>query len=325
MISVIIPYYNPESDTTLEHLLERAVRSALSQFSAQDAIQVIVVDDGSLTPPQAAINAIGDSRVQLTEASHGRLGAARNRGIEAAQGDVLAFLDADDYYFPGTLERCLDAMRECDADLFGFRFRICPEEGSRPAGQQTIHLSEPMTGNGYMARHTPFGSSCMYLISRSLLTGNNLRFAENTYMEDEDFTPRLLFHSKRYVASDALVYAYCRRSGSITTAPLYDERAANTLNVIKRLVEFRRTVAAGHPQGIDRKIHFLAMDHIRRTLRRPDWRESLPVQTAALQAEGLWPLFSTPAYGIRYRLFTSLSRCHAGLALLHINEKRYRL
>ncbi len=325
MISVIIPYYNPESDSTLERLLERAVKSALSQFSTQDAIQVIVVDDGSPNSPKDTINAIGDSRVQLIETAHGRLGAARNRGIEAAQGDVLAFLDADDYYFSGTLARCLDAMRECDADLFGFRFQICAEEGVRAIRQQSIHVAEPVTGNGYMVRHTPFGSSCMYLISRSLLTGNDLRFAENTYMEDEDFTPRLLFHSKRFVASDALVYAYCRRSGSITTAPLYDERAANTLNVIKRLIEFRRTVAAGHPQGIDRKIHFLAMDHIRRTLRRPDWRESLPAQTAALEAEGLWPLFRTSAYGIPYRLFTSLSRCSAGLTILHLNEKRYRL
>lgn len=324
MISVIIPYYNPESDTTPEHLLERAVRSVLSQFCSQDAIQVIVVDDGSPNPPQKTIYGIGDNRVQLIEAKHGCLGAARNCGIEAAQGDVLAFLDADDYYFPGTLQKCLDVMRKSRADLFGFRFKICAEDGSEPTEQQTIHLSEPVTGNEYMVRHTPFGSSCMYLISRSLLIGNNLRFAENTYMEDEDFTPRLLFHSKRFVASDALVYAYCRRSGSITTAPLYDERAINTLNVIKRLVEFRQSVAAEHPQGIDRKIHFLAIDHIRRTLRRPDWRESLPVQTAALQAEGLWPLFRTSAYGIRYRLFTTLSRWRAGLAVLHINEKRYR-
>lgn len=339
MISIIIPYYNPSGEEQLEKMLRRAISSAVSQARPNsDDIEVIVVDDGSPRPPREAVSAFNSYPVRLIEAEHGRLGAARNRGIEAAGGEIIAFLDADDYYFNDTLMPCAEAMRAADADLLQFRFAMLYEsagsdishsseqcaEATPTGGHKPPQLSEPVPGREYMVHHTPFGSSCMYLIRRSLIEDNNLRFAENTYMEDEDFTPRLLFFSRRFVTSDATVYAYCRHEGSITTAPMYDERAENTLNVIRRLIAFRDSQNVGQRDGLDRKIRFLAMDHIRRTLRRPDWKRSLNTQTEALREMDLWPL-ANAAYGIRYRLFTALAGSRFGIRLLHLNEKRYRL
>ena len=326
MISVIIPYYNPSGDALLEELLVRAISSAVSQpTSSPDDIEVIVVDDGSPVPPRDAVSSFDSSQIRLIEAPHGRLGAARNRGIEAARGEIISFLDADDYYFKDSLLPCVKAMQSAGADLLGFRFVMLYEiDGTISASTVTPKFSAPVSGQKYMAEHTPFGSSCMYLIRRSLLTDNNLRFAENTYMEDEDFTPRLLFFSRKFVESDAEVYAYCRRKGSITTAPIYDERAASTLGVLRRLIAFREEHANGFCDGLDRKIRFLAMDHIRRTLRPPDWKCAIPVQADALRELGLWPLITAP-YGYKYRLFTFLTRSRAGIRILRLNERRYSL
>ena len=320
MISVIIPYYNPDSNPLLEHLLGRAVKSALAQ---NVDIEVIVVDDGSPNPPRSIIGELGDSHARLLEAPHGRLGAARNHGIEASRGDVLAFLDADDYYFEGTLKPCLECMLSHEADLLGFGFRICSSEECDAPQPATARCTEPVTGNRYMIGNTPYGSSCMYLISRNLICDNSLRFAEGTYMEDEDFTPRLLFFSRRFVQCNVVTYAYCRRKDSITTSPMYDERAANTLNVLSRLQKFMSDHEEDDCRGLERKIRFLAVDHLRNTMRRPDWRKALPLQTEALHNLGLWPLQDAP-YGLGYRIFVALSGTAAGRKILHMNEKRYR-
>lgn len=322
MISIIVPFYNPEQDSGLELLLGRAIASAAGQFGSDDEYEIIVVDDGSPEPPEA-MKEFQDRHVSLIKAVHGRLGAARNRGIEASHGDIIAFLDADDYYFPNSLKQCLQAMEMHDADLLQFSFRECRGGIAADTGTDDVHFSAPVTGSGFMKSHTPFGSSCLYLIRRSLLADNDLRFAENTFMEDEEFTPRLLFFSRRLVVSDAAVYAYCYREGSITASISGSERAANTLHIMKLMQDFRQKHLSSDISGFERKMRFVAMDCMRQTLRRPDWREAVPHVTSEMSAIGLWPPSCHAGYGIRYNLFAVMSRLQAGRFLLQLNERRY--
>lgn len=322
MISVIIPYYNPDNDSSLQELLQRAISSVVPALDDKETIQILVVDDGSPVPPRDVVRGFNDIRISLIEIAHAGLGAARNSGIANADGDIIAFLDADDYYFPDVLGQCVAQMRRTDADLFSFKLKTSAGETIQRHQDNRISVTVPVSGNDYMSEHTPFGSCCRFLISRELLTRNSLKFAENTYMEDEDFTPRLLFFSERYVQSDATAYAYCLRDGSITTSPLYDKRATDTINVLKRLLDFRQAHSNERCDGIDRKICWLAMDHIRRTLRRPDWQKALTIQSEALSAIGLWPL-RYAHYGIKYQLFTLLSKCRTGIRLLQVNERKY--
>ena len=84
-VSVIIPCRNGE------RIVAEAVRSALAQ--SEPPLEVFVVDDASTDGTSAAARAAG-ARVLRTE-QHRKAGGARNMGIDAASGDVLAFLDAD--------------------------------------------------------------------------------------------------------------------------------------------------------------------------------------------------------------------------------------
>jgi hypothetical protein len=95
-VSVIVPLFNKEPSVT------RALDSICSQTYAD--LEVIVVDDGSTDQSPAKVREYRDSRVRLVTQANGGPGSARNRGITEAQGDVLAFLDADDEWFPGYLE-----------------------------------------------------------------------------------------------------------------------------------------------------------------------------------------------------------------------------
>jgi glycosyltransferase involved in cell wall biosynthesis len=100
-ISVIIPTYNRAQ------VLGRAIQSVLNQ--TLPAQEIIVVDDGSSDNTPALM---ADSFPQCTYLQQPNLGvsAARNRGIEAASGDWLAFLDSDDEWLAGKLEAQRDML-----------------------------------------------------------------------------------------------------------------------------------------------------------------------------------------------------------------------
>jgi glycosyltransferase involved in cell wall biosynthesis len=97
LVSVVIP------TQCRPQLVVRAVRSALGQ--TLDAIEVIVVVDGSDDSTIQALGAIEDSRVVIKPLPR-NVGpaAARNEGVEAAQGRWIAFLDDDDEWLPGKLD-----------------------------------------------------------------------------------------------------------------------------------------------------------------------------------------------------------------------------
>lgn len=101
-ITVIIPVYN-----AVPYLAE-ALESALSQTRPPD--EVIVIDDGS-TDDSAAVAQGFASPVKLVRQDNLGAAAARNRGVELAQGDLLAFLDADDLWLPDKLAQQLAAWQ----------------------------------------------------------------------------------------------------------------------------------------------------------------------------------------------------------------------
>ncbi|HMQ53549.1 MAG TPA: glycosyltransferase family A protein [Anaerolineae bacterium] len=100
-ITVIIPVYNAAL------YLAEAMTSVLTQTHPPD--EVLVIDDGS-TDDSAAIARRFEARVQLVQQPNQGAAASRNRGVALAQGQVLAFLDADDVWLPDKLARQLAAL-----------------------------------------------------------------------------------------------------------------------------------------------------------------------------------------------------------------------
>ncbi len=102
--SVIIPCYNHG------HFLPDALDSVLAQTYTD--WEAIVVNDGSTdnTAAVAERYADADARIRCIHQENAGLSAARNAGIRAAQGEYLAFLDADDTWEPAFLETCTAAL-----------------------------------------------------------------------------------------------------------------------------------------------------------------------------------------------------------------------
>ena len=96
LVSVIIPTYNRAAT------LRRTVDSALAQ--TYQPLEVIVVDDGSTDTSGEVIASYGD-RIRSVRRANGGPSAARNTGMEVAEGEWLAFLDSDDVWLPEKISR----------------------------------------------------------------------------------------------------------------------------------------------------------------------------------------------------------------------------
>ena len=102
LVSVIIPVYN------YERYLAEAVESVLKQ--THQHLEVIVVDDGSTDRSGEVAKSFADRGVRYCQQAHAGIGPARNKGVELAQGEFIAFLDADDRWPLEKTERQLNAF-----------------------------------------------------------------------------------------------------------------------------------------------------------------------------------------------------------------------
>jgi len=125
LVSVIVPVYNGE----------RFLMEAIQDIEAQGhaPLETLVIDDGSTDGTAALLAELGDQVRPIHQSNRGPA-AARNRGIESARGDVIAFHDVDDLWAPGTLAALLahlDAHPEIDIAQ-GLIQRLVLERAAEP-------------------------------------------------------------------------------------------------------------------------------------------------------------------------------------------------
>ena len=158
-VSVVIPSYNRAE------LLKLTVQSVLAQ--SVRPIEVIVVDDGS-TDHTSAICETFAPPVRYIRQKNSGVAAARNTGIRAAQGELIAFCDSDDLWMPNKLELQLAAMDATGAGWSITDFAIINPEGKRVVGRGFGRAFPIFPETGVTAeRH--FGS---WLDTRKLTTGS---------------------------------------------------------------------------------------------------------------------------------------------------------
>lgn len=139
LVSVIIPVYN------CERYLAETIESVLAQ--TYQPLEMILMDDGSTDGSAEVANRFAHS-VRYCSQSNGGIGAARNRGADLAQGNFLAFLDADDRWVTDKLERQIEAFDdepELDA-VFGHVRQFISPELDKEAASKILCPSELMPG-----------------------------------------------------------------------------------------------------------------------------------------------------------------------------------
>ncbi|MCS7466978.1 glycosyltransferase family 2 protein [Stieleria sp. ICT_E10.1] len=226
-VSVVIPAYNASAT------IARAIDSCLAQTIP--LWQIIVVDDGSSDGLAELVRTRYADSVTLIRQTNSRTAAARNRGLDAVTGDFVGFLDADDHWEPGKIERQLSIFAtHPEVDVVAGRF-FCQSPGS----PRTLNASK---SNRWYDRPVQASGADAFLLGTLHWTGTvlvrrsalgNLRFVSGLEpAEDRDLWIRLAANHPVYLDSEPLATAVLE-PGSLSRGSI-EVDCTKMLEVIQR-------------------------------------------------------------------------------------------
>lgn len=224
-ISIIMPVYNSEK------YLAEAIESILAQTFSE--FQLILVDDGSSdTSPLICDNyAKMDPRVTVIHKKNGGICDARNKGLEAAVGDYIGFIDNDDFLEPKALEENYKLLQENGADWIKFgKIEVQIRNGevfmTKPsrfveAVYDHAELLENLMKLRYVGAMTFVWDS---LVRRDIIVKNQLWFDTNfkNGNEDIDFCERYAEFANKLVVNPVCYYRHNSRIGFSTSSKYSD-------------------------------------------------------------------------------------------------------
>ena len=274
LISVIVPVYR------VERYLDRCIQSITEQTYAN--LEILLVDDGSPDGSGEICDrwAEKDSRIRVIHKENAGAGAARNTALDMAKGEIIAFVDSDDYLHPNLYSHLYGLMddgvdiAECeigiteDDDLAmddgtGADILICETEDAL-----RLHIQDEIF------RQTPPNK----LYRRDCVGA--IRFPEGNLIDDEFFTYRVLGNARKLAHSSACMYAYRQQSGSAMHKPYSLRRLQGLDAKLQRLTWLRERfpglareakadllmTALGAMQGCLRSLSAEEMEEARRRL-----------------------------------------------------------
>ena len=238
-ISVIIPVYN--AGTTVV----RAVHSILVQ--EYEPVEIIIVDDGSTDDSPLLCDDLAslDERVRVIHKENGGVSSARNAGLDAASGEYVMFLDADDAVRYGALASMYRSGWDLIAGGFAKVSGQSVLESYKPAGEEEFRNANEICRflDTVIAKKHSYllNSACFKLFRLSLIREQGLRFDEILrYGEDKMFVFSYLSCAEKIRTVPEIVYDYILQPGSLSA----DLTSDSHLDQIFRLLERYKPVLA---------------------------------------------------------------------------------
>ena len=239
MVSIIVPVYN------VERFIDRCVESLCLQTYKK--IQVILVDDGSTDFSSRKCDqwAEKDMRVQVIHQGNMGLSAARNTGLEQAEGEFLLFVDGDDYVHPDYIRLLAEKMIKCGSDIVMCNYSHVDEEGKPAVDYYYTCLENKDSMNRIEVlqcfedqKYTHFFHVVWNKMFRRELF-HEVRFPVGiSLVEDVTVMPLLYYNSKKITIIGEKLYYYVHRKNSLSRGT-FDKEAAYRLR--KPMLENRIT------------------------------------------------------------------------------------
>lgn len=243
MISIIIPIYNVES------YIEDCLKSVASQTCLKQGVQVecILVDDCG-TDQSVAIcekfieNYDGSLSFKLLHHDHNRgLSAARNTGMEIAQGEYVFFLDSDDKITPDCLEKMWQYVISSNhkIDMVVGKYQLVgDEQGFSELPQEGIYNSQDVDFHKWASSQTIYVQAWNKLFRKSFIEENGFLFPEGLNYEDVYWSTVTLCKMKSIAVVSSSTYLYLVRRGSILRADGAIKRAYHSCQIFLLLQSF---------------------------------------------------------------------------------------
>ncbi len=237
MISVIVPMYNCED--YIVSLLDSLLIQTYRKF------EIILIDDGSTDKTLEVVNAFqwshkDDLNIKLLSIEHKGVSAARNKGIDAAEGDYIRFLDSDDLIPEGSMAALVCPMGEDGAvDLVIGKFRSAPYVKmycgpSNLLGEKSMQDFVEDFVN--YPRSFYYGVTWNKLYKKAIIDKNRIRFNEDIeWCEDFLFNLEYYHYCQNIWYLSDIVSIYTLRDDGLTKKPLSaKEKEKRSILDIKR-------------------------------------------------------------------------------------------
>lgn len=227
LVSVIIPVYNSEK------YISRCVKSILSQ--KYECLEIILINDGSKDKSAEICNdfANADSRIKVIHQQNSGVSAARNAGLDIAQGRYIVFIDADDEAAEGFLELAVNLMQQHKLDLLMGGMQLVYSDKTEikqiqlsnnenfKLFQQDIGLlisnliSDSQIPTIDEIQNCANSGPCAKMYTKAAI--DNVRFPSKVFVgEDKLFNLEVLLNCKRVGVCKDILYKYFQNDNSAT-------------------------------------------------------------------------------------------------------------
>lgn len=212
-ISIVIPCYN------VGFYINKCLESILSQTYPN--LEVIVVNDGSTDDTEELINRfMSDNRIKYINQTNAGVSSARNIGIDSATGDLLAFVDSDDFLETDMYEKLYKALTETNADMavcnFNHVYDNKIDKKYSKMRKQVINIQDDIYS--YFARFCACPDPNNYIWTRlyktEIVKKSGVRFENYKLGDDTLFNFKLLPHMNTVSFTPEGLYNYYQRSSS---------------------------------------------------------------------------------------------------------------
>ncbi len=225
-VSVVLPVYNGE------HYVAQALESVFNQTYKD--LEVIVVDDGSTDGSFAVLSQYAAVRL-ITQQNLG-VAHARNRGVQEAKGELIAFIDQDDVWYPHKVATQISVFRRFPTVSFVYSDMDLIDPSGRALGRKA---SESWNLNWIRpfirGRFHPFPSTVMMKRSIFLQHGGfSTEFIGNAH-EDVDLWARLAKHIDFYFIEESLVQYRVQEDKVYSLGKDIDYLSLNCMTLYRRL------------------------------------------------------------------------------------------
>jgi glycosyltransferase involved in cell wall biosynthesis len=211
LISVIVPVYN------VEGYLNRCLKSLINQTYKN--LEIILVDDGSSDDSGKMCDewCRRDDRIVVIHQKNKGLAGARNTGMDCAHGELLGFIDSDDWITDDYYEYLYRLMIFNEADIVSCSFQKKSKKTKEKKGKVDVYRQKDAQIfflNSAIKNSSNDASCCTKLYKRNII--GKVRFEEGMIYEDVVFNWKVLLSVRCYVKSYEKKYFYYTNNESIT-------------------------------------------------------------------------------------------------------------
>lgn len=212
MISIIVPIYNVINYLTI--CLDSILEQSFVDF------ELLLIDDGSNDGSEKICDEYEmlDPRIRVFHKKNRGESSARNLGLEKAKGDLIAFIDSDDYVHPEYLQKLYDALTRTNSDIAVCMFKKIKPSLNLPLFEGIKDSSsEDLTTRDIISRlfsRTEYMTTWCKLYKRAVI-GDNC-FIDRKIGLDIEFNSRVFLNVKKNVYLPDVLYYWVERPTSIT-------------------------------------------------------------------------------------------------------------